>query len=77
MAPHSLFFLHLYMIDKLSKYGPSIFSTMTGLALEHDALNLAQGFPDFPTDTKLIACVDQAMKDGSITMVEKSMEMKN
>ena len=52
------------MIDKLSKYGPSIFSTMTGLALEHGALNLAQGFPDFPTDTKLITCVDHAMKDG-------------
>jgi len=52
------------MIDKLSKYGPSIFSTMTGLALEHGALNLAQGFPDFPTDPKLITCVDHAMKDG-------------
>ena len=52
------------MIDKLSKYGPSIFSTMTGLALQHGALNLAQGFPDFPTDPKLITCVDLAMKDG-------------
>ncbi|MBK8844851.1 MAG: hypothetical protein IPO33_19450 [Saprospiraceae bacterium] len=40
------------MIDKLSKYGPSIFSTMTGLALQHGALNLAQGFPDFPDRPK-------------------------
>ncbi len=52
------------MIDKLSKYGPSIFSTMTGLSLQHGALNLAQGFPDFDTDPRLIECVNKAMKDG-------------
>lgn len=52
------------MIDKLSKYGPSIFSTMTGLALQHGALNLAQGFPDFGTDPRLIECVNEAMKSG-------------
>jgi len=52
------------MMDKLSKYGPSIFSTMTGLAIKHNALNLAQGFPDFPTDPLLISSVDEAMKAG-------------
>lgn len=52
------------MIDKLSKYGPSIFSTMTGMAMEHNALNLAQGFPDFPPDPNLIKCVDEAMYSG-------------
>jgi len=37
---------------------------MTGLALEHNALNMAQGFPDFLPDPLLTACVDEAMKAG-------------
>ena len=38
------------MTDKLAKYGASIFSTMTAKAIQHGAINLAQGFPDFPVD---------------------------
>jgi len=52
------------MIDKLSRYGASIFSTMTGLAIKHNAINLAQGFPDFPVDPRLIELVNKAMVDG-------------
>lgn len=52
------------MIDKLAGYGASIFSTMTAMAIEHNAINLAQGFPDFPVDPKLIEAVDDAMKAG-------------
>jgi len=33
--------------DRLRGFGPSIFSEMTGLAMRHNAINLAQGFPDF------------------------------
>ncbi len=32
---------------KLAGFGASIFSVMSQLAVEHDAINLSQGFPDF------------------------------
>src|SRR5438093_884464 len=32
---------------KLEGFGTTIFSEMTRLAIEHRAINLAQGFPDF------------------------------
>ena len=34
---------------------------MSALATEHEAINLGQGFPDFPCDRKLIASVNEAM----------------
>ena len=39
--------------SKLPKSGLSIFSRMTSLALKNDAVNLAQGFPDFPCPGEL------------------------
>ena len=33
--------------QKLRPFGTTIFAEMTKLAMEHDAINLAQGFPDF------------------------------
>lgn len=50
--------------SKLPATGTSIFSVMSGLAMEHNAINLSQGFPDFPVDPDLIELVDKAMKDG-------------
>ncbi|MDK1290539.1 methionine aminotransferase [Pseudoalteromonas umbrosa] len=41
------------MESKLPDVGTSIFSTMTGLANEHGALNLSQGFPEFDTSSQL------------------------
>ena len=41
------------IISKLPQVGLTIFSEMTRLALEHDAINLSQGFPDFDTHTEL------------------------
>jgi methionine aminotransferase len=35
------------MNTKLPGFGPSIFSVMSQLAAQHDAINLSQGFPDF------------------------------
>ena len=53
------------MIDsKLPHIANSIFSIMSKMAAEHDALNLSQGFPNFPSDPVLNALVDQAMSDG-------------
>ena len=37
---------------------------MSSLALEHNAINLGQGFPDFPMSEELIAAVTDAMKKG-------------
>lgn len=37
---------------------------MSSLAIEHKAINLGQGFPDFPMNDELIALVNDAMKTG-------------
>jgi methionine aminotransferase len=50
--------------SKLPNIPTSIFSVMSALAVEQKALNLAQGFPDFESDTKLIALVNEAMVHG-------------
>jgi methionine aminotransferase len=50
--------------SKLPGVGTTIFSLMSKLAGEHKAINLSQGFPDYPCDPKLIAEVTNAMKKG-------------
>lgn len=50
--------------SKTPNFTDSIFTVMGKMALEHDAINLSQGFPNFPSDPVLIALVDQAMADG-------------
>lgn len=50
--------------SKLPNVGTNIFTIMSGLATEHHAINLGQGFPDFPMDEKLHDAVYKAMKDG-------------
>ncbi len=42
----------------------TIFSVMSALAAEHGAINLSQGFPDFPIDTRLSELVYAAMREG-------------
>ncbi|WNH13684.1 methionine aminotransferase [Thalassobellus suaedae] len=51
-------------ISKLPNVGTTIFTVMSGLAAEHHAINLSQGFPDFDSDQKLIDLVSQAMNSG-------------
>ena len=43
---------------KASTFGESVIREMTRLAMRHDAINLAQGFPDFaaPAEVKAAAC---------------------
>ena len=41
------------MNSKLPNVGLTIFSQMSALAQQHDALNLSQGFPDFPAPLAL------------------------
>lgn len=50
--------------SKLPDVGTTIFTKMSALAAKHKAVNLSQGFPDFPSDPKLIEGVEQAMRNG-------------
>ncbi|MBS1557379.1 MAG: aminotransferase class I/II-fold pyridoxal phosphate-dependent enzyme [Bacteroidetes bacterium] len=52
------------IISRLPEIGTSIFSIMSKMALEHHALNLSQGFPDFSVSEKLIDLLYQKMKEG-------------
>lgn len=47
--------------SKLPETGTSIFSVMSLLANEHDAINLSQGFPDFDVDPKLKLFLSEAV----------------
>jgi methionine aminotransferase len=49
---------------KLPKVGTTIFSVMSQLALEHKAVNLGQGFPDFEPPQGLRDALTRAMNDG-------------
>ena len=49
---------------KLPKVGTTIFTVMSQLAAEHGAVNLGQGFPDFPVPQRLIDELDRAMRAG-------------
>jgi len=49
---------------KLSQVGNSIFSVMSALAQEHNAINLAQGFPNFDCADALKQLVTDAMSRG-------------
>ena len=50
--------------SKLPHVGTTIFTVMSKLAQECGAINLSQGFPDFPIDERLSALVNAAMGAG-------------
>jgi methionine transaminase len=50
--------------SKLPDVGTTIFTVMSALATEHKAVNLGQGFPDFPMSSALTSLVNKAMSDG-------------
>ena len=39
--------------SKLPNVGTTIFTVMSALANEHQAINLSQGFPNFPSSQRL------------------------
>lgn len=51
-------------LSKLSDIGTTIFSQMTQLAQEHEAINLSQGFPDFMSDPELLGYAEHFIKKG-------------
>ncbi len=50
--------------SKLPDVGTTIFTVMSRLAVQHGAINLSQGFPDFDADPILIRLVSEAMSSG-------------
>jgi methionine aminotransferase len=51
--------------SKLPNAGTTIFTVMSSLAVQHNAINLGQGFPDFAMSEELISLVADAMKNGN------------
>ena len=50
--------------SRLPNVGTTIFTVMSALAQQHDAVNLGQGFPDFECDPTLLDAVNDAMRSG-------------
>lgn len=49
---------------RLASFGGTIFAEMTALALEHQAINLSQGFPDFEGPADMVEAAIKALRDG-------------
>ncbi len=52
------------IVSKLPQTETSIFAVMSQLANENNAINLSQGFPDFPVSEDLIELVNYYMRKG-------------
>src|SRR6187402_3986071 len=50
--------------SRLPDVGTSIFTVMSKLALEQGAINLSQGFPDFPVSQTLVELIHKNMLAG-------------
>lgn len=50
--------------SKLPNSGASVFSVMSALAREHQAINLSQGFPDYAVDERLTQRIHHHMEQG-------------
>ncbi len=56
--------LNLPLASRLPQVGTTIFTVMSALAQERNAINLGQGFPDFEGDPALVDHVANAMREG-------------
>ncbi|HZJ59487.1 MAG TPA: methionine aminotransferase [Chitinophagaceae bacterium] len=54
----------MHIHSKLPNVGTTIFTVMSALATEYNAVNLGQGFPDYNMSEDLISLVHEAMKNG-------------
>lgn len=50
--------------SKLPNTGTSIFTVMSALAVEHNAINIGQGFPDFEMDQELASLASEKILQG-------------
>ena len=53
-----------HLAARLQGIGTTIFATMSALALEHDAVNLGQGFPDDDGPPEVLEAAVRAIRDG-------------
>ena len=56
--------MNVEITSKLPRVGTTIFTVMSALASQHNAINLGQGYPDFQMNEELIALVNEAMENG-------------
>ena len=54
----------MHIQSKLPEVGTTIFTVMSQLAVQHQAINLSQGFPDYECSPELIKLVDHYMRSG-------------
>jgi methionine aminotransferase len=53
----------IFFMSKLPNISTSIFTVMSKMAAEYNAINLSQGFPNFPVDERLTAIVAKLAKE--------------
>ena len=56
--------MNVQITSKLPTVGTSIFTVMSAMASQHNAINLGQGYPDFQMNEELMALVNDAMEKG-------------
>jgi methionine aminotransferase len=54
----------MYIESKLPQIGTTIFTVMSQMAQQHQAINLAQGFPDFSCSPELLELVKKHLNEG-------------
>jgi methionine aminotransferase len=59
-------------MSKLPHVGTTIFTTMSKMAMDHQAINLSQGFPNFPVDEKLTDILVETSKENAHQYVPMS-----
>ncbi|MTE10477.1 pyridoxal phosphate-dependent aminotransferase [Corynebacterium aurimucosum] len=52
-------------VERLQEFGETIFATMTALAVEHDAVNLGQGFPDSDGPRRMLEIAQENIAGGN------------
>jgi aminotransferase len=66
-----------FVSDKAGRFTESVIREMTRQAMEHDAINLAQGFPDFEAPEEIVQAARRALAEGvnqyAITWGAKSL----
>ncbi len=58
-----VYFLYFCLMSKLPNIPTSIFSVMSQLANENGAINLSQGFPNFPEDERLLQISENIIRE--------------
>jgi len=53
------------IISKLPGVETSIFAVMSKMAIENQAINLSQGFPDFDVSPELVSLISKNMREGN------------